>query len=178
MKPNQRRTVAAQTERTYCDCRRCKAFCRTMPGDLAPGDLERIANYLGIELTDEFVHKNFLAAQGRTLPEDGTDKIVPTIVPAQKTDGSCVFLTSDERCAIHTVAPFGCSKFNYCDEPTPDDFRRMKRMLNEAQHDDEYLSQWARLFVKKHKAPPLGDQMTSFKSLAGPPITKDDTNDY
>lgn len=166
-------TVTEQAERTFCDCRRCKAFCRTMPGDLAPGDLERIAGYLGVEPTDQFVLNNFLAAEGRTIPEGGEDKIVPTIVPAQRVDGSCVFLTSDDRCSIHPVAPYGCSRFNYCDEPTPDDFRRMRRMLHAVETAQEYLTKWALLRIKKRVARQLGDQLTSFEKLAGPPIPRE-----
>lgn len=158
-----------QVERTICDCRRCKAVCRTIPGDLAPGDIERIAQYLGVPVTDDFVTSNFQAAGGRTLPYQGEEREVPTIVPAQRPDGRCVFFTSDERCAIHTVAPYGCSRFNYCDEPDADDYRRMKRLLKVVCKAEEYLMQWAKLKLARRDAQPLGDRLSRFQAEAGPP---------
>lgn len=163
-----------QTERTFCDCRRCKAFCRTIPGDLAPGDIERIARYLGVEPSDEFIEQNFLAAEGRTVNRDGTEKKVPTIVPAQREDGTCVFFTSDERCAIHQVAPYGCSKFNYCDEPDDDDRHRMKMLLDAiSKAPEEYITRWATLRMNHRVARPLLDQLTAFHDKAGPPIKRE-----
>lgn len=37
---------------------------------------------------------------------------IPTLTPAAKDDGSCIFLEQDGRCGIHPVAPFGCAFFD------------------------------------------------------------------
>ncbi len=90
-----------------------------MPGDLAPGDLERIAAYLGQgdeqgRLKPSFL-SNFQASEGPLVKRDGQLMRIPTIVPAQKPDGRCVFLSDKDECTIHPVAPFGCVQFNVCD---------------------------------------------------------------
>lgn len=105
-------------ERTTCACDQCKVPCRHMPGCLVPGDLEAIKEYLhikdGIEHT-EWIYENFRASQGakvlRKITGNPTPEIreVPSIVPAQKPDGSCVFLDDHGRCEIHPVSPFGCA---------------------------------------------------------------------
>jgi len=41
---------------------------------------------------------------------------IGTITPAVREDGACVFLTEDNRCSIHAVAPFGCAYFSEHDE--------------------------------------------------------------
>jgi Fe-S-cluster containining protein len=165
--------IPQQVERTFCDCRRCTAFCRTMPGDLAPGDIDRIADYLGVEATEQFVQANFRAASGRTIPYRGGEADVPTIVPAQRPDGRCVFFTADERCAIHPVAPFGCSRFNYCDEPDHEDHRRMRRLLKAIVKAEDYVLTWARLKMAQRTVPPLKDRLAHFAAEAGPPITRE-----
>lgn len=37
---------------------------------------------------------------------------VGSITPRGSATGRCAFLTSDERCSIHAVAPFGCRMFD------------------------------------------------------------------
>jgi Fe-S-cluster containining protein len=97
----------------------CKVPCRHMPGCLVPGDIEAIKDYLhvpdGIAHT-EWIYENFRASlpgtkvlrkhRGNPNPEL---LLIPTIVPAQKPDGSCVFLAEDGQCKIHPVSPFGCA---------------------------------------------------------------------
>lgn len=86
-----------------------------MPGALIPGDLERIQEFVG-DTSTEFVLNNFQVSDGAKVLKrvKGTDYLisVPSIVPAQKPDGSCVFLDENDRCKIHSVSPFGCA---YCD---------------------------------------------------------------
>lgn len=84
-----------------------------MPGCLVPGDLERIQEFVG-DPRPEFVLENFVASDGAKVAKQikGTTYIiaVPSIVPAQKADGRCVFLDDQDRCKIHPVSPFGCSR--------------------------------------------------------------------
>ena len=37
---------------------------------------------------------------------------IPTLVPARQSSGACIFLTAEDQCAIHAVAPFGCAFFD------------------------------------------------------------------
>jgi Fe-S-cluster containining protein len=89
-----------------------------MPGCLVPGDLEAIKDYLnikdGVEHT-EWIYENFRASRGakvlRKITGNPMPEVfeVPSLVPAQKPDGSCVFLSDNGECNIHPVAPFGCA---------------------------------------------------------------------
>jgi len=111
-----------------------------MPGMLAPGDMERIAKFstgldpesIAEEIqgnTDDlnilnqandvisWIETHFAASPGAmVLARDGKTYQIPTIVPAQKEDGSCVFLDENDRCTIHPVSPFGCQQFKICEE--------------------------------------------------------------
>ena len=115
---SEQKSVRDEFERTTCACDQCKVPCRHMPGCLVPGDLGAIKDYLnikdGVEHT-EWIYENFRASQGAKVLRQITGKPmpeileVPTLVPAQKPDGSCVFLADNGQCKIHPVAPFGCA---------------------------------------------------------------------
>lgn len=86
-----------------------------MPGFLVPSDLIRLYGLLGDGMfahLREFAEKYLRASPGATaLTADGVTQI-PTLVPARKEDGSCIFLTETGGCGIHAVAPFGCRFFD------------------------------------------------------------------
>lgn len=147
-------------ERTSCDCSKCTAACRTMPGYLIPGDIERIAEYVGADPDDEnFLIKNFRASEGPLVSRSGKLFRIPTIVPAQFDDnGRCVFMTRDGRCSVHKVSPFGCSRFNVCDEPTTDAEKRSTAGLLSIMRSWDYNLVWMFLFETGHRAPPLGER--------------------
>lgn len=105
-------------ERTSCSCDGCTAGCKTMPGALIAGDLERIAEHTGNSADDPmWLMNHFLASDGTIVATQvrvaGELKIVfvniPSITPAQLPDGRCVFLSDDDRCTIHPVSPYGCA---------------------------------------------------------------------
>lgn len=105
--------VPSDMPRTTCGCSSCTVGCKTMPGCLVPGDLERIQDFVG-DHRPEFVLEHFVASDGAKVAKKIKDTTyiisVPSIVPAQKADGSCVFLDENNRCKIHPVSPFGCSR--------------------------------------------------------------------
>src|SRR5262249_49754312 len=37
---------------------------------------------------------------------------IPTLVPARRSDGACIFLTETAKCSIHPVSPYGCAYFD------------------------------------------------------------------
>ncbi len=92
-------------ERTVCACTECVACCKQQPGFLIPGDIQRIAEFLGAPV-QEFLW----ASPGAKAMDTRTGRVfsIPTITPRMK-DGRCAFLDENDRCKIHPVAPFGCA---------------------------------------------------------------------
>ncbi len=114
-------TLRDQMPRTVCACNHCKVGCRTMPGMLGIGDAARIAAYLlephGVDLAKgavpEAMHRYFVASEGAKVAKidrcSGTQIFsIPTIAPAQKENGECVFYR-DGGCLVHPVSPAGCA---------------------------------------------------------------------
>lgn len=111
--------------RTVCACAGCTACCKRQPGSLAHGDFERIAAHLAKtqgwepEVAFEQAKKQFWASPGalvasvETVNGIETHEVfrIGTITPRMR-KGRCVFLGKDDRCTIHSVAPFGCSHFD------------------------------------------------------------------
>lgn len=149
--------LRALYERTACDCHKCVSACKTMPGSLAPGDMHQIATFLGEEITDEFVGDHFEASEGALALRDGEVIRIPTIVPKQKGDGRCVFLTDDDRCSIHSVSPFGCSRFKVCgdDEEQGVLQKTSVAMLECVMRSIEYIMMWSHLWERGKRAAPL-----------------------
>jgi Fe-S-cluster containining protein len=112
-------TARPPFERSVCGCEPCTAPCRTAPGHLLPSDVARLAGELvamgWIEKAED-VGTYLRASPGAVVGKQlggGVLRMyrIGTIVPARRHDKRCVFLTDEERCAIHTVAPFGCAYF-------------------------------------------------------------------
>jgi Fe-S-cluster containining protein len=95
--------------RTKCACFDCTTCCKRQPGALSPDDFERIRLYL--QETEEQARKHFWASPGALIRTDDGTKRVGTVTPRMR-KGRCVFLDDNNRCKIHSVAPFGCSMFD------------------------------------------------------------------
>jgi Fe-S-cluster containining protein len=121
--------------RTTCACAECVACCKRQPGPLAPGDLERIAEHRGE--TVEVAKAHFWASGGALVQDQTTGRqfrigsITPRLVR-----GRCVFLDADDRCSIHSVAPFGCAYFDT--HMTAAEGQRRGAWLARRQLDDDY----------------------------------------
>lgn len=158
-------TDPEQVERTVCSCVSCKAVCRAKPGELAPGDFRRIAEHVDCEPTESFMLANFMATPGRTVTlENGDTVVAPTIVPAQKSNGDCVFLAKSGRCLVHPVAPFGCSRFNEC-SVNEDDPARDAILLSSCFRNAEYLLHWVTLHAHGKSAADDSSRSAVLKSL-------------
>lgn len=98
--------------RTTCGCKDCVQCCKEQPGSLIPGDLERIADKL--QLTPEVARIYFVASPGALVMDTTTNRQfrVGTITPRVTRKLGCVFLTPDNKCRIHDVAPAGCAYFD------------------------------------------------------------------
>lgn len=99
--------------RTVCACPDCSRNCRYIPGYLIPADLERIHHHLtpGQDLFAWAKHY-LLASPGAKVMHKGQVFRIRTLVPARQPNGACTFLTTEGRCSIHAVAPYGCSFFD------------------------------------------------------------------
>lgn len=97
--------------RTKCACAGCKACCKRQPGPLAAGDYERIQKHL--RASDAEMRSRFWASPGSLVKDLATSETrrIGSITPRYH-KGKCVFLTDDDKCSIHEVAPFGCSHFD------------------------------------------------------------------
>lgn len=109
--PSMPEKTDAPFARTTCACRQCVACCKSQPGMLAPGDVERIVAYARLQPED--VPRLFRKSPGALVRETTTKRVawIGTITP-RLDHGRCVFLTEADRCRIHDVAPFGCAYFD------------------------------------------------------------------
>jgi hypothetical protein len=144
---------AARTEfgfsRTVCACHACTLYCRHMPGYLIPADLERIHQHLspGEDLV-VLARRHLLASPGALVLRRGLPLRIPTLVPARRLGGACVFLTDAAQCAIHAVAPFGCAFFDSHMPPAEADRRSMRGLqaiLDAWNAGDAYARLWVAL---------------------------------
>jgi hypothetical protein len=133
--------------RTRCDCRECTRSCEHLPGYLVPADLERLHRHLA---PDQDLHAwaqgHLRASPGALVLRHGRTFRIPTLVPARRPDGACVFLTATGRCAIHAVSPFGCAFFDSHMAPGEAD-RRSKRGLQAVLEAWDSGGAYARLWV-------------------------------
>lgn len=98
-------------ERTVCACQECVRLCRYVSGMIIPADLERWQQIH--ERTWQTWYRQHLAASpGAHVILKGEPMRIRTLVPRRLATGRCHWLTPTEDCAIHTVAPYGCSHFD------------------------------------------------------------------
>lgn len=150
-------------ERTTCACDRCVVGCRTKPGALAPGDLQRMADYLGVRDFFKWAGENFDASEGALVADAGTGQAfrVPSIVPKLR-GGRCVFLGDDGRCGVHPVSPFGCSHIDTHLSREEGD-RRVRWLLGrQMAGEDGYAMMAEALRRTGNVAPPLAERQDNF----------------
>jgi len=158
--------------RTECACDECIKCCQHMPGYLVPGDLFTIGTRLGYSgCTKGFVARYLLASEGALVQAGDRRFRIPTIVPAQKADGSCVFLNDQHRCDIHAVAPFGCAHFDThmskedADQLSTDGLRRIMQDIHE---DGTYKAVLELLFNSDRVASPLLERKRKLLAASTP----------
>lgn len=151
-------SVRDDYERTKCDCAKCVAGCKHIPGFLAPGDLETMLpadldHSLGEP--DEWLRENFMASFGAQAFIDGQLTTIPTITPKLGPAG-CVFLQAG-RCTVHEVAPFGCGWFDICNREGNDDEAKVTKafraILADRDANGSYIRAWKRLRDTDNRAP-------------------------
>ena len=142
--------------RTVCACSDCVANCRFVPGALIPADLNRISEYLGESDLTQFALDNLLASPGAIIYTRSGLVRIRTLVPARKTDGACRFLTDEDRCSIHAVAPFSCALFDCRQSREEADSLSLRGLMEIAtawQRGDLYAQLWLMLYHNGRIAP-------------------------
>jgi hypothetical protein len=134
--------------RTICACNDCTAYCRQVPGYLIPADLERLRQQVAVGDFQQWASQHLLASPGALVMQRGKLFRIQTIVPARQTDGACVFLTPESRCAIHALAPFGCAFFDShqtADEADRRSSRGLRAILEDWIANGPYAQLWTGL---------------------------------
>lgn len=144
-------------ERACCNCPGCTTYCHYLPGYLVPADLARIAEHHqpGTEVL-AWAMTHLLASPGAVVARNGQAFRVPTLVPARRADGACVFLTNEETCSIHAVAPYACAFFDDHLDGSKADARSLTglRAVAQAWADESLYAQvWCALHAAGRIAP-------------------------
>lgn len=140
-------------QRTVCACPDCTRNCRHMSGYLIPADLSRMAPEAGN--LEVWAREHLFASPGALVGSAAGGVFrIPTLVPARKEDGSCIFLHG-ELCSIHAVAPFGCAFFDYHMSVGEGDRRSLKGLMSIVQDPPPsvYASLWTWLWARGKRAP-------------------------
>ena len=84
-------------------CFGCGACCRIPDGIVRVSDSEiaRISAFLGMD------ERDFIAGETQIAPDR------KGLILKSRDDGSCAYLSQDNRCAIHPVKPDKCKSFPY-----------------------------------------------------------------
>ena len=94
-----------------CMCAVCQEQCTHKPGWFKPGEAEKVAEFLRIDLQELF--DQYLMPDSWELPRDSIRTLSPAIKgkkPGQRlayAAGECVFF-KEGRCTIHPVKPYEC----------------------------------------------------------------------
>lgn len=111
-------------EHKDCSCESCVSACRYKPGWFMPGEAEKAADLLNMELPDFF--KQYLGVDWWTNRDseqvvEGQQGEIFVLAPATlnmdsgdmypgNPRGQCIFLKGG-RCSIHSVKPFECRRY-------------------------------------------------------------------
>jgi Fe-S-cluster containining protein len=126
------------------ECTKCGLCCTNFNDAriviLFPSDLDRISKYLNLD------EEHFIEAycEKKTLNVEGNEV---SLITLSNTNGNCVFLTEDNRCAIHEVKPYQCKNtpFNFLWNSQEIEFECLKNIKvpkswNSKELDDEIFS--------------------------------------
>jgi len=103
--------------RQSCTCQNCVNDCKYRPGWFLPGEAEKVAEFLGMNLQELFNTKlgvDYWVGTPRgpilsniLLLAPATATMTPGTMYGFSPIGQCVFLKKD-RCLIHPVKPYEC----------------------------------------------------------------------
>lgn len=130
-----------------CVCDKCRTACVHHPGWYMPGEAEKTAAALGMELKDFFdlylVVDYWIGDQGNIYVLMPATKQYPagSVVPFDP-DGECVFFRN-QRCNIHDNKPFECSLYMHSD--TRDEVRQRHEDVAKAWDTPEHQAKIVQL---------------------------------
>lgn len=141
--------------RSICSCDECVTNCKFIPGCLIPSDLDRIEKHLGGRSLEAWAESALLASMGATVMVNGQIINIPTLVPNRKADGSCIFLSHDNRCQIWEISPFGCAFFGHQTDEEADRMMRkgLEAIARSFALDTKYAMLWKHLYELGKLAP-------------------------
>jgi len=102
-----------------CSCDDCKKACSHKPGWFLPGEIEKVADYLNIDLRELFDTKLGVDWWVR-FPDDiyvvapATIEMTPGSEYPGNPRGQCQFY-KDGLCSIHPVKPYECKEYHHED---------------------------------------------------------------
>ena len=92
-----------------CMCSACRHGCKFGSGMLAEGDEHRLAQFLGISLSD--LKKGFL----EEADQFNSKLLHPRVLKEKnKTFGKCVFYDDNQGCTVHEAKPLQCKTSMGC----------------------------------------------------------------
>jgi len=102
-----------------CSCPKCVMACKLEPGWFLPGEPGKAADLLGMPFVDfrtmliedywDGPKPIFVLRPRKIIVEDGLERAA-SFPP----EGRCIFLTRNDRCAIHEAKPFECRITRSC----------------------------------------------------------------
>ena len=102
-----------------CKCDKCKAACTVKPGWYKPNELEGLARYLNMPLTEAF--RKFLGVDWYEAWESPIFLIAPATTSMSPGDmyranpkGQCIFY-KDGKCSIYKARPHECRTYKHTD---------------------------------------------------------------
>jgi len=126
-------------------CGKCQSACERKPGWFKPGEVEAVAEYLGLTLPELFASKlavDWWVGGGKDYSDIYT--LSPALIGEHAgiefpgdPRGQCVFF-KDGRCEIHPVKPFECAESLPCDDS---DGRNLHKEAADAWNTEENQGQ-------------------------------------
>lgn len=98
-----------------CSCSNCQNACKRKPGWFKPGEVEKVATFLGIslqELFSDYLAIDYWAGESIFILAPATKTLTGGLPGQMYTyfgKGECVFF-KDGKCSIHEVKPFECKE--------------------------------------------------------------------
>lgn len=116
-----------------CSCRQCVAACQSHPGSLMPGDLRRLAKYLGMTEQELFNEHIAVLDLGWVRVPFPAARYLPAGQVTTNDDDRwdlrccCYWLNEDNLCLVHNAKPTECAEAMLCkDSPYKRSPRRVK----------------------------------------------------
>jgi Fe-S-cluster containining protein len=141
-----------------------------MPGSLAPEDLPRLAGSDDYESTLTWAREHLSASEGALVALRGDSESrfrVGTLVLRSREDGSCIFLTEECRCAVHSEAPFSCAFTDMHMDVVEGQQRSLallKVLIDAHANADVYAQVWTQLWDEGLRATPLQERRSKLET--------------